>query len=69
MKSIALGLVRFYQIALSPYLPTSCRFIPSCSRYSYEAIAKYGFLRGGWLTAKRLARCHPFCTGGFDPVP
>ena len=69
MKSIALGLVRFYQIAVSPFLLTSCRFVPSCSRYGYEAIAKYGFLRGGWLTAKRLARCHPLHPGGFDPVP
>jgi hypothetical protein len=69
VKRIALGLIRFYQMAVSPYIPTSCRFTPSCSRYGYEAIAKYGVIRGGWLTAKRLAGCHPFSPCRFDPVP
>lgn len=69
MKVIALGLIRFYQWALSPLLPPSCRFEPSCSRYAYQAIDRFGFVRGGWLAGKRLARCHPFHPGGYDPVP
>jgi uncharacterized protein len=69
MKQIALFLIRFYQKAISPYLPPSCRFTPTCSHYGYEAIQKYGFLKGGWLTIKRVGRCHPFTPGGYDPVP
>ncbi len=69
MKFVALNLIRLYQNTLSRVLPPTCRFYPSCSQYTYEAIAKYGFLRGGWLGAKRLARCHPFNPGGYDPVP
>ena len=69
MKYLAMGLIRLYQITLSPLLPPSCRFEPSCSRYAYQAIDRFGFFKGGWLAAKRLSRCHPFHPGGFDPVP
>lgn len=69
MKAVALWLLRFYQAAISPRLPPACRFTPTCSEYTYEAIQRYGFLRGGWLGIKRLARCHPFNPGGYDPVP
>jgi putative membrane protein insertion efficiency factor len=61
--------IRGYQIMVSPLLPPSCRFTPSCSQYALEAIARYGAFRGSWLAARRLARCHPFHPGGFDPVP
>ena len=69
MKQIALLLIRLYQNSISRALPPSCRFTPSCSHYTYEAIDKYGFVKGGWLGAKRIARCHPFNPGGYDPVP
>ncbi|MFC1973767.1 membrane protein insertion efficiency factor YidD [Chloroflexota bacterium] len=69
MKSLTLSLVRFYQAAISPYTPPSCRFAPSCSQYGYEAIKRYGILKGGWLTTKRIFRCHPFGAEGVDPVP
>ena len=68
MKEVALGLISFYQKAISPVTAPSCRYAPSCSQYGYEAIAKYGVLKGGWLTAKRIARCHPFAKGGVDMV-
>lgn len=69
MKYIALFFIRLYQKTLSRVLPPSCRFTPSCSHYGYEAIEKYGFIKGGWLAVKRIARCHPFNPGGYDPVP
>jgi putative membrane protein insertion efficiency factor len=69
MKNIALLLIKFYQYAISPYVPPACRFYPTCSSYAYEAVVKYGFLRGSFLAVKRLLRCHPFCAGGYDPVP
>ena len=62
-------LIRAYQVLLSPFLGQHCRFTPSCSQYASEAIARYGALRGGWLALKRIGRCHPFCDGGYDPVP
>jgi putative membrane protein insertion efficiency factor len=69
MKTILLGIIRLYQMTLSRALPPTCRFYPSCSQYSYEAIDRYGALRGGWLAVKRISRCHPFNPGGYDPVP
>lgn len=66
---IALGLIRFYQRFISPLTPPSCIYTPTCSQFGYEAIARYGLLRGGWLTARRIARCHPWAQGGSDPVP
>jgi uncharacterized protein len=62
-------LIRGYQRSISPVLPASCRFSPSCSQYTLEAVERYGVVRGGWLGARRLVRCHPFNPGGFDPVP
>ena len=70
MKKLLLCLIRFYQRGISPNTPPSCRFTPTCSAYAYEAIEKYGFLKGGWLALKRICRCHPFYKGDFyDPVP
>lgn len=64
-----LALVKFYQSCISPYTPPACRFTPTCSQYAVEALKKYGPLKGGWLTLKRLARCHPWGGSGYDPVP
>lgn len=64
-----IGVVRGYQILLSPLLPASCRYYPTCSAYAIEALQRHGALRGGWLAARRIGRCHPFRPGGFDPVP
>jgi putative membrane protein insertion efficiency factor len=61
--------IRFYQIAISPMFPGSCRFEPSCSQYGLEAIRRHGALRGAWLTVRRIGRCHPFGASGWDPVP
>ena len=69
MKWIALGLIRFYQLTLSRLTPSSCRFVPTCSQYGYEAIGKFGIWKGGWLTVRRISRCHPWSKGGLDPVP
>ena len=69
MKSFFLSIIRLYQRFISPILPPTCRFVPSCSRYSYEAIERYGVARGGWLGVRRLLRCHPLHPGGHDPVP
>ncbi len=69
MKYIFMGFIRLYQLTISRMLPPSCRFYPSCSHYGYEAVAKHGAIKGGWLTLKRLARCQPFNPGGYDPVP
>ena len=70
MKKIFLLLIRFYQKCVSPAFPARCRFRPTCSAYAYEAINKYGALKGGWLAVKRLCRCHPFNHGDwYDPVP
>jgi putative membrane protein insertion efficiency factor len=69
MKYLLIALVRFYQYAISPWLGRRCRYFPSCSEYAVEAVQKYGALRGGWLGAKRVCRCHPWHPGGYDPVP
>jgi len=66
---VALALLRGYKIAISPYFRGSCRFLPSCADYAMIAIARHGVLYGGWLSARRLARCHPLCAAGHDPVP
>ena len=70
MKKVFLFLIRFYQNAVSPWFPARCRFRPTCSAYAYEAVSKYGAVKGGWLALKRFLRCHPFYKGNFfDPVP
>ncbi len=62
-------LIRGYQLAVSPLLPPSCRYTPSCSQFAVEALQRYGALKGGWLAVRRVCRCHPFRPGGYDPVP
>lgn len=69
MKQLALELIKLYQTTVSEVTPHSCRFQPTCSHYAYEVIKRQGFIKGSWLVAKRLARCNPFCKGGYDPVP
>jgi putative membrane protein insertion efficiency factor len=69
MKYVLVFLITLYQKLLSPWLPPSCRYTPSCSQYAKEALLKHGLFRGLLLAAKRLARCHPFHAGGYDPVP
>jgi hypothetical protein len=69
MKTMLIFLIRVYQKLISPLLPPSCRFFPSCSEYACQALAKHGVLKGVWLAGKRLLRCHPWHAGGYDPVP
>jgi len=69
MKTIMLLLIKIYQKTLSPFIGNSCRFNPTCSKYGYEAISKHGAIKGGFLTIKRILKCHPFHPGGYDPVP
>lgn len=69
MKRVLLWLIRFYQRQISPGLPPSCRFTPTCSEYARQAIEKYGALKGTYLAVRRLLKCHPFHPGGYDPVP
>ena len=69
MKWVLIGLIRFYQLAISPYLGEHCRFEPTCSRYCLEAIRRYGAVKGSWLGLRRVAHCHPWHPGGIDPVP
>ena len=64
-----LKLLKLYKSFVSPYLPVSCRHMPTCSEYSYGAISKYGVIRGGYMTLKRILRCSPLGTSGYDPVP
>jgi len=69
MRHLAAFLIRIYQWTVSPLLGPRCRFYPSCSQYAYEALLRFGVLRGGWLAVRRLGRCHPWHPGGVDPVP
>ena len=69
MKFILISLIRFYQRFISPHTPPACRFTPTCSQYTLEAIQKYGALKGTWLGIKRICRCHPWGGSGYDPVP
>ncbi|WP_078578648.1 membrane protein insertion efficiency factor YidD [Salipaludibacillus agaradhaerens] len=69
MKWVLIGLIKFYQRWISRFTPPTCRFYPTCSHYGIEAISRFGILKGGWLTLKRILKCQPFHPGGFDPVP
>jgi uncharacterized protein len=69
MRQVLMGIIRIYQLTLSPLLGPRCRFYPSCSCYAHTAIERHGVMRGTWLGVKRLLRCHPFAEGGYDPVP
>jgi putative membrane protein insertion efficiency factor len=69
MRRIIIQLIRGYQYLISPLVSPSCRFTPSCSHYACDALAKYGVLKGGWLSVKRLLRCNPWNPGGYDPTP
>lgn len=69
VRWLLIGFVRGYQVVLAPLLPAACRYYPSCSAYAVEALEKHGAWRGSWLAVKRIARCHPFRAGGYDPVP
>jgi uncharacterized protein len=68
-KKLLISFIRFYQIFISPLKPPTCRFYPTCSHYGLEAVKRFGAIKGGWLTMKRILKCHPFHPGGFDPVP
>ncbi|MDA7586017.1 membrane protein insertion efficiency factor YidD [Luminiphilus sp.] len=65
----AIKFIHLYRLTLSPWIGRSCRFEPTCSHYTEEAITRHGMLKGGWLGLRRLGRCHPWCEGGYDPVP
>ena len=67
-KFVTLKLLRAYKWAISPLLPTACRYVPTCSEYAMEAVERYGALRGGWMALARILRCHPFARSGYDPV-
>ncbi len=69
MRIILVSLIRVYRYAISPLMANHCRYHPSCSSYALQAIEQYGAVKGSWLAAKRLGRCHPFSDGGYDPVP
>jgi putative membrane protein insertion efficiency factor len=69
MKKLLMAIFKAYQYAISPFLGQNCRYFPSCSEYAVEAVEKHGALKGSWLSAKRLCRCHPWHPGGYDPVP
>ena len=66
---VAIAGIRIYQRAISPMLPPTCRFMPTCSNYALTAIERHGVVKGGWLALRRIGRCHPWNPGGFDPVP
>ncbi|WP_158972824.1 membrane protein insertion efficiency factor YidD [Paraglaciecola sp. L3A3] len=69
LRKIPIGLIKFYQILISPMLGPTCRFHPSCSYYAIGAITEHGFIKGSWLSIKRISKCHPLHSGGYDPVP
>ncbi|MEW6572308.1 MAG: membrane protein insertion efficiency factor YidD [Bacillota bacterium] len=69
MKTLVLAVLRVYQAVISPLLPPRCRFYPTCSQYAFEAVQRYGVMRGGLMAVSRVMRCHPFSSGGYDPVP
>ncbi len=69
MRIIVVKMIRFYQLFISPLTPSSCRFYPTCSHYAVEAVSKFGVIRGGWMSVKRISRCGPWHPGGYDPVP
>ena len=69
MKTVVLLLIRFYKRFISPLLASNCRYYPTCSQYTYEAVDRYGVVKGGWMGVRRIARCHTWAKGGFDPVP
>jgi putative membrane protein insertion efficiency factor len=69
LVAVLVVVIRAYQVALSPFLGSACRFAPSCSEYAIEALHRHGPIRGSWIGARRIARCHPFHPGGLDPVP
>ena len=69
MKALLLLLIRGYRYVLSPWWGNHCRFTPTCSQFALEAVERHGAARGTWLAMRRIARCHPWCAGGFDPVP
>ncbi|MBD3880612.1 membrane protein insertion efficiency factor YidD [Phormidium tenue FACHB-886] len=69
MKTLLIGLVKGYRLFISPLFPPTCRFQPTCSQYAIEAISRFGAAQGTWLAVCRIARCHPFHPGGYDPVP
>lgn len=69
LERLMVGLIRFYQQAISPYFPPCCRYTPTCSQYALEAVKKYGPFKGGYLAVRRIMRCNPFHPGGYDPVP
>ena len=69
MQHRLIGLIRIYQVALSPFVGNQCRFTPTCSQYAREAVERHGAMRGAWMAIKRVSRCHPWHPGGHDPVP
>ncbi|NMB64737.1 MAG: membrane protein insertion efficiency factor YidD [Spirochaetes bacterium] len=69
MVTIPVVLIKLYKLVISPVLPNACRFYPTCSQYAIEALTRHGLFKGGFLSIKRILRCHPFCDGGYDPVP
>jgi len=69
VRAIIIGVIKAYRYLISPFFPSSCRFTPTCSEYALEAVSEHGAVRGAWLSVKRIGRCHPLGSNGFDPVP